>query len=66
MTDEIKFPQYQPPQGLQSADHKQAGPLNKMVSKMISPKLKPKLFGRAKGIKADQSVHVKHRKVKFY
>jgi len=37
-----------------------------MIGKMIGPKLKPKLLGRMKGIKADQSVHVGHKKVKFY
>jgi len=61
-----QFPNYSPPQGLSSADKQQAGPLTKMIGKMIGPKLKPKLLGRMKGIKADQSVHVGHKKVKFY
>ena len=48
------------------ATHKDAGPLTKMIGKMISPKLKTKLLGRAKGVKADQNVHIKHKKIQYY
>lgn len=63
MTDTDEFPQYDPPSGVPVADHKQAGPLTKMVSRMLKPKFK---LPRGKGIQSDQSVHVKHKKVKYY
>lgn len=64
MTDENppEFPQYPPPQGLQVADRKQAGPLHKMISKMIRPKIR----ASKKGLQSNQSVKINHKKVKFY
>lgn len=60
------FPQYPNPNAIPVADKKQAGPMTKMIGKMIGPKLKTRLLGRAKGIKSDQGVHIKHKKVRFY
>jgi hypothetical protein len=57
-----KTPTYQPP-GLPVAEHKQASPLTKMVNRMLKPKMR---LPRGKGIQSDQSVHMKHKKVKFY
>lgn len=69
MTDEVQFPNYQPPeppQGIPVADRKQHGPLVKMMNKMLPKRIKPRLMGKAKGVQADQNVHVKHKKVRFY
>jgi len=56
------FPSYQPPAGIPIADRKQAGPLQKMISKMF----KPKMQRRGKALHSNQSVKINHRKVKFY
>lgn len=61
-----QLPQYQPPTGPPVADSKQAGPLTRMIGKMIPNKIKPRMIGRSKGLKADQNVHIKHKKVTFY
>lgn len=55
----VQLPHYV---GTYHADRKEAAPLNKLIGKMIAPKLKPKLLGRAKGVKSDQNVHIKHKK----
>ena len=68
MTDDIPvFPLYDPPQGMQVADRKQAAPLMKSISRMLPKKLKPRLVGKGKRIQSDQQVHVKHaKKVTFW
>ena len=59
----VQLPHYGP----YHADRKEAAPLNKIIGKMIPKGLKPKLLGRAKGVKSDQVVHIKHKeKVKFW
>jgi len=56
------FPVYQPP-GIPHIDPKDQKGLVKMINKALKPKLRtPKI----KGLQSDQSVHVKHKKVKFY
>ncbi len=60
------FPNYQPPQGMQVADRKQAGPLVKSINKLMPKKMKPRLT-RGKRIQSDQTVHLKHaKKVTFW
>lgn len=65
--EEVQFPHYQPP-GTPVATKKEAGPLMKMMTRMLPKKIKPRLMGRVhpKGLQSDQSVHVKHKKVRFY
>lgn len=58
------FPQYPNPNGLQIADKKQAGPLNKMISRMLPKKLSR--APKSKGIHTNQSVKINHKKIKFY
>ena len=55
----VQLPHYV---GTYHADRKEAAPLNKLIGKMIPKGLKPKLLGRPKGIKSDQSIHIKHKK----
>lgn len=71
-SSEIQFPHYEIPGGTRVASKKEAGPLIKMVSKMLPKRIKPKLMGKAKhvfqhkGLEADQKVHIKQKKVRFY
>jgi hypothetical protein len=60
----ISFPQYA---GIPTADKKQAGILNKVISKMLKPKAKP-LSSRSgrKGLQSRQSVTIKHKKRNYY
>jgi len=51
----IQFPHYQPP-GIPVADHKQAGPLTKAISKML-----PKRLMMKKGIQSKQTIKVGHK-----
>jgi hypothetical protein len=56
MADEKK--QTVPVAGPDYADHKQAGPLNKILGKMLT---KTKGAGRSSGITKSSTVHVTHR-----
>jgi hypothetical protein len=61
----IQFPVY--PAGIPTADRKQAGILNKVMSRMLKPKAKP-LSSRSgrKGLQSKQNITIRHRKQRFY
>lgn len=65
MSQSDNFPVYQPPQppGMPVADSDQAKPMVRAINKLLKPKLK---MPKGRGVQSDQSVHVKHKKVKFY